>query len=89
MSDLRDLITSIEADLANAHRQRADQLYKLAYNRGDEDIAERVRHLGERIAMLTEARKHAWDAGNIESMHRAAEAMAEHVKRMPNNDGAS
>ena len=83
MTDLREVITSIEADLASAHRQRADQLYKLAYNRGDEDIAERVRHLGERISMLTEARKHAWDAQNIESMHGAAAAMAEHVKAMP------
>lgn len=83
MTDLHELIRSIETDLANAHRQRADQLYKLAYNRGDEDIAERVRHLGERITMLTDARKHAWDAESIDSMHRAASAMAEHVKAMP------
>jgi transcription elongation GreA/GreB family factor len=50
------LVDSIEADLRSAHRNLAETLYRLAFNRNSEELVERQRHLTDRIKLLEDAR---------------------------------
>lgn len=61
MSDLvsmtvAQIVDCIESDLRSAHRNLAETLYRLAFDRGSEDLIERQRHLTDRIKLLEDAR---------------------------------
>jgi hypothetical protein len=75
------LVAAIQDDLASAHRSLSEAVYKLAYNRSDEELIERQRHLQDRIGLLGTALASAQHAQNHESMKRCAAAIQDHIDR--------
>ena len=78
--ETRELITSIEDDLASAHRTLAEAVYKLAYNRNDDDLIERKRHLDDRISLLSSALTSARHVENHAAMRRCVDAIQAHIE---------